>query len=63
MLDTQLKGIPRHTCHYKPDKKTPGIFQAGCCGEWLVLQDTYLHCPYCGSTIERNPPPKPRTVT
>lgn len=57
-----VKGVPRQTCHYKHDAQNPGIMQADCNGEWIVLQETWTHCPFCGHVIERNPPPRPRTV-
>lgn len=61
-MSFETKGVPKDTCHYKPDKAAPGIMETGCAGAWLVIQVDFHHCPFCGRAIEKDPPPKPRTV-
>lgn len=58
----EIKGVPKETCYYKHDRTNPGIMQAGCNGQWIVMQEDFHYCPFCGLPAERNPPPKPRTV-
>ena len=58
-----VKGAPKNTCKYRPGEAAPELYQADCCGEWMVLQEPFQYCVYCGQAIERDPPPKPRSIT
>jgi hypothetical protein len=62
IMPFDIKGVPKDTCHYKTDKQNPNIMDAGCIGAWIVVQEDFHYCTFCGRAIEKDPPLKPRTV-
>jgi len=58
----EIKGVPRHTCHYVLAPDYPGIYQATCNGEWVVIQHNFHFCPFCGYPIENDPLPKEKHI-